>query len=231
MFSLSGCSDKNDENQVSTANLENVAKEEEMPEKGSFDARVAEFNEVYKKALLTTGQGKTEEAAATAKQADDLWIKIFNDFVNNPPKEYRGTEDWVEKMKGLSSLVMEADEKVGQGDLEEAHEKLETVRKNLKELRAENKIRSISDDMLAFHDVMEEITAMESRAEAEQRMADLKITFTVLKEYNEGDAKYEEMVKKLENVISEVDTSTEENFKEKRDKLKPAFIALYMMFG
>lgn len=232
MISLSACSKKEKEAvNVNPENNSDIAGEEKALKKDSFDVRVSKFNEVYKKALLSTGQENAEEAAETTKEAFNLWIKIFNDFVNNQPKEYRATKDWIEKMKSLSSLVLASESMVEKGELKEAHEKLEIVRKNLKELRVENKIRSISDDMLTFHNVMEEVIAKKSRAEAESKMADLKISFTILKEYNEGDVKYEEMIKKLENVISEVDTSIEENFKEKRDKLKPAFIALYMLFG
>jgi len=235
VFGVSGC-DKGVENELSSGSeqaevVDDAVMEEDLSEEKTFDVRVAEFNEAYKKALLSTGQEKAEEALKSSEDANNLWIGIFNDFVNNQPQEYKETTDWVERMKSLSTLIITSNDMVKEGEFKEAHEKLEMVRKKMREIREENNIRNISDDMLTFHDVMEEVAEAETRAEIDDKMVDLKINFTVLKDYNEGDEKYEEKLKKLENVISEVDNSDESTFIEKRDKLKPAFIELYMMFG
>lgn len=232
MLSISACSKKSNEKAVIDDIVDQAdATDVEVVKNIIFDERLEEFNKIYKKALLLTGQENTEEAVKTTKEAYDLWIVIFNDFVNNQPKEYRETRDWALRMKSLSSEIVAAESFAERGEMKEAHEKLELVRKNIREIREENNIKNISSDMLVFHDIMEELLLIKTKAEAETKIVELKISFATLKSYNYGNLEYEEMIQKLEKAISEIDNSTEDIFKEKSEKLKPIFVDFYMQFG
>lgn len=223
-FSFSGCGKEVVDNEKINLNSE----EEKML---SFEESLSEFNISYKKALLSTGKEQKEEAEKTTRQSYEAWKRIVKNFSNNKPEEYIQEEDWINKLNELNLLEEEALEDVLAGNLFESHEKLELVRKRIKELRTANGIRNIGDDMLSFHDVMEEVANAETKEKAMEHFTDLKINFTVLKEYNQDDIEYNKAVNELSNVISEIESSVDTTFIRFRDKLKPAFIALYMQFG
>ncbi len=225
---------------ISTACGTNIDKDNEIIEDKvvednkiikTFDSEVKEFNEIYKTALFATSKGKRVEAENATMDSYQQWKLIVKEYAQNQPAEYRKVGDWAIKLKELEKIEEDAIELVLKDKTEEAHEKLELFRERLMELRKESGIKNISDDMLVFHDILEEVVKTENREEVLKKMPDLKISFTVLKEYYQDNTQYKEMIKDLENIIAELDSVSEKRFDEVKLKLKPAFIALYIQFG
>lgn len=122
-----------------------------------FESRVYEFNEIYKKALFSTGQNKVEEAAQSVPMALEKWNEIEKVASDNTLTDYFINEGWEAKLIQIGDHVRTSNDLMGDSKLSLAHEELEQVRLLFRDLREENNIKSISDEMLYVHDHMEEI--------------------------------------------------------------------------
>lgn len=228
--SVTGCATKelNKVKDIAETEIKEEKKEEEEKNK-TFDEELSEYNEVYKKALFSTGQEKKDEALKTTQESTNKWKEISSKHAGNQPKEYKKS-NWGEFISEINALQNKANELTKEGKNKEAHEELELVRKKIKEVRQENGIKNISDDMLIFHDVMEKLIELKTKEEFMEGIDELKITFTELKGYSLGE-EYGSLIFNIEKTISEIENSTPENYIEKRDNLKPAFIKAYLKFG
>jgi hypothetical protein len=224
---VGGCSiGKKDSSPI---NINNNIKKDSIDIK-TFDGQVKEFNEVYKKALFATGKEKKEESKKNMSMSLSLWQKVVDNFKEQQPNEYKSTLDWGGSLDEILALEKSADKLVKEEKFQEAHEELEVVRKKLKELRQDNNVKNISDDMLIFHDIMEEVIEIESLDKAKGHFDELVLSFSELRKYAFG-SKYEEKLKKLEKALMDIVGSSKDDFKENRDKIKPLFIDIYLVFG
>lgn len=204
---------------------------ESNPADPEFQQAVNEFNEVYKKALFTTGQKKTEEAQQSTPKSLQMWQDIVAKYGDTPPTGYQQSADWSGTLNEILILEEKAANLVDQGEFVEAHENLEQVRKTLRSLRQENNVTHISDFMLTFHDEMELVVEAPSLEEAQPHIDKLVEYIEPIKTHSDNPD-YQAEVSKLTNLVTQLaNAETEEAFKEAQSKIRPAFIQLYLQYG
>lgn len=187
------------------------------------------FNAIYKKALFATGKEQSEEALKTTKETLVLWEGIEKNFANNQPIEYQLTQAWSDKVIEIGDKIRIADALNQESKYVDAHEELEFVRKALKNIRFENERLILSDYMLIFHDTMEEVieSGTDKNIELIKKLnADLQ---PILKE--KGSDNYQTLAKELEKIVNDLEETRGDKYEEVLNKIKPAFIQIYLQFG
>ena len=197
----------------------------------TFNTYFIAFNDVYKKALLATGQDKVEASEVNIILTTEAWQNIEDVFLTSQPSEYNKTEDWTSAISSVSELVVSANTLVAEGELHEAHLKLETVRADLRDLREENDIVILTDTMLIFHDAMEAVTEAEDKNVT--GLEDLLIKLAPIKDdvMYINNAEYKVKVDALEDIVMSLQAAEGEEYTTLLSQLKPTYISLYMQFG
>lgn len=226
---LSGCGNKKQE--VKDKSSLDIVVDTEVVENQSFEDAVYNFNKLYKEALLGSRSGKSEGLVDACRGAYGSWQMLVSDHAQKQPPEFKRTNDWVLSLKSIENTLEESLEAALRSERELANEKLEEARKALFDLRRENAIKNISDDMLLFEEAIDKVVVIEIKDEAAIFMADLKIKFTVLKEYNQNNSKYREMIKEIENIVGGMDSASGRAWAKEKTRLKPSFLALFKEFG
>jgi len=197
----------------------------------SFDGRVRDFNDIYKKTLIALSSGQKIEAKRNMQNVLNLWLEIEKNFLNSKPKEYIITRNWEDKIKLITKLNTEAADLVKQGKYDEALKKLNEVRIKIKQLREENRVKNISNNFLSLSDEVDKISKIEKRTEAIKNLPELKIKFVEAKEFFPNNQEYQKMLVDFAQIISDIENSSDTTFIKNRDRLKPAFMVIYLKFG
>lgn len=187
------------------------------------------FNNIYKKALFNTWK-LNEEWVKQTEQALEEWNELMNKFVWKKVVWYQKTEKLDNKLEKIGKFISEANTFVSEWNMPEAHEKLEHVRKEIRKIRQENWVKSISDDMLTVHDIMETIVDHKwdkNLAEFDE----INIWIEALERFNIWNNEYEEMLLSFKNIVIELSKLEWEDYTTKLKELKPKFIKIYMKFG
>jgi len=197
----------------------------------SFDGQVRDFNEVYKKTLLAINNKQNEEAERGIREVLAYWLEIEKNFLKNKPREYIITRNWEEKIITITELTELTKDLVDHGDYEEAFKQLEKVRQKIKQLREENRIKNISNNFLSLSEEVDKLSQIEKREEAIILLPELKIKFTETKEFLPTDQDFQAKLNDFAAIISDIENSSETTYKKNRDRLKPAFLEIYLKFG
>lgn len=197
----------------------------------SFDGQVRDFNEIYKRTLLAINNKQKEEAEKGMREVLVYWLEIEKNFLKNKPREYIITRNWEDKISSITELNNLAKDLVDHGDYEEAFKQLEKVRQKIKQLREENRVKNISNNFLSLSDEVDKISQIESREEAIKLLPELKIKFTETKEFLPTDQEFQTKLINFAAIISDIENSSDTTYKKNRDRLKPAFLEIYLKFG
>lgn len=192
---------------------------------------INEFNNVYKQALFATGKGE-ESSIKPLVGSLGMWENIEKKYLSGTIEEFSKTPDYKERLIFIWDLMRNAEKLVSENKkYAESHEELEMVREKLKELRQENGIKNISDDMLVVHGLIEEIVLLGSDRNS-WLLLSLKNYIPNLRKYNEWNEAYKEALDKFENTFLELyKVNKPQEYGEKVKELKPAFTEFYLNFG
>ncbi len=223
MLTLVGCSQ-------STKNNDATAENPIEMQQSKFIQALALFNRMYKPALLATAKEDLSKVDQAMKKADQAREIIRPLYENNELTDFAKSEDPESKLDQIAKHIKDASALVAEKKYEDAHEELEQVRKKLFNLRQENNIPSISDDLLIFHDIMEEV--IESEKKDKEEIKKLQEALEPLAKYNANNAIYKAALDSLQKAVDELGyRDAGEEYKKAITDLKPAFINLYIKFG
>lgn len=221
-------------------------------EQPDFNKQFLTFNEPYKTVLFSTGQNKESKKEIEAAKIE--WQKIENNFAQNKyrPEEYLNTENWTEKITNIGELLNESENLINENNLVDAHAKLEQIRKDLMDMRTENNITILTDLLLSFHNEMELLIEDEQKnndnnkddeANSINRAERLKNLNTKIEpivvweelsentEFSKLAANISEILANLNQIEENDENEDIEAFAKELEKLKRAFIRLYLTFG
>jgi hypothetical protein len=197
---------------------------------GSFDQQVASFHNLYKEALFATGEnGEQDVAVVVTPEVATTWIAIENQFITDQPAEYEEVNRWRQKLVSITDSINQAENLVASENFEQAHEELEEVRSKLKDLRAEAGNLILADYMLEFHDTMEEL--VELGVKNPELIEKLRVELEPIIAAEITDPVYAEQAFELEAIINQLEQLEGEEFTNELEKLKPAFIKIYLEFA
>jgi hypothetical protein len=200
-------------------------------QRGSFDDLVSSFDSVYKDAREATGNGQADEAETKAPEAAGIWAQIEKNFAGSQPAEYAKTANWESAIRGIGDLMREADRLTAQGQLEAAHAKLVEARDWLKEIREENQVRSLTDLMIDLSAAVDDVA--DSPAKDAVKLQELRRRLEPVAAWEEyrADASYQAMVGELTEVIKLLQIYDGDEYRTELEKLRPAFLRLYLAYG
>ncbi len=119
------------------------------------------FFNPYKHALFLTGQAEVGPAAAALDSA----MTAFKHLVEHPPESWKEDPGWPERREAMGASLVAADTLLQHGRTADSHEALEAVRYQLRDQNRAAGLDGWPDELLAFHDPMEEMV-MAGDAEA-----------------------------------------------------------------
>jgi len=199
-------------------------------EKVSLEETVERIDEAFKAGLLLSVDGQVEQAAEVAPRSLQAWENFVNAFKNKQPEIYNQSRDWEDKLLTILEHQRKADELFKEGNLNEAQVELEQSRLIFKEIKEENNILEISDELLAFYAEIKVITAAKNKNEVAANLNNLKLRFTILKEVN-IDKNYSQLMVRLENIIRDLDRLLDgPEFRKAQKELMPTFMELYQKY-
>lgn len=114
-------------------------------------------NAPYRMALYKTNGNSAAEAKQALEQAQAAWEKLASQFGKQPAAPYDRDAGFAESLAAASKVYVKAMAEVNAGDLKAAHATLEDVRDIMSDLRKRNQVVVFSDQMNAYHAVMEHI--------------------------------------------------------------------------
>jgi len=132
------------------------------------------------------------------------------------------------KLAEIEAIISESENFIQKNQLKKAHESLETIRVKLMELRLENGIKNISDDMLLFHNSMEKL--VESKVKDELLIQELEALIIPFKNYNTNNPDYKLLLENLSNILTDLKNKNWKAYSKLLETLKPAFIQIYLQF-
>lgn len=196
----------------------------------SFDVEAAKFNTYYKTALIATRQGDAPKSEIALQSAITSWRDIANYYRSNQPVDYMKTKDWLAKINNIYELVIKAENFIPQKKLAEAHGNLVAIGQALSAMRQENDKKTIGDDLLSFYENVKAASDAPDKTEVMKKLPDLKLRFTILKEYN-INAEYKKEIGNLEEIIGAIDRLEGPDWAKAHKALEPAFNQLFLRFG
>lgn len=120
-----------------------------------FNSALGAWNTFYKRSLLATKGGKTGERPLGDSRV--AWYQVLSRYYADPPAEYAEDARWQTGLATITGHLHMAEWMAAGGDMAEAHEALEPVRRIWMDIRTRNGVRSFGDEVTRFHDVMEPV--------------------------------------------------------------------------
>jgi len=111
----------------------------------------------YRLALFKTNTGTPDDALASVQKAQQAWLGLSQQFGGTPPAPYDRDAAFAATLQEVNRIYAAAAEQARAGQLPQAHETLEAIRKLVADLRQRNQVSVYSDHMNAYHAVMEQL--------------------------------------------------------------------------
>ena len=151
-------------------------------------------------------------------------------YKEKQPIEYKRTRDWDKKLLRILQHEERANELIKESRLDEARAELDASREIFSQIKKENGILDITDELLSFYETIEKVKAANNKQEVLPYLGELKIKFTRLKKYN-FDEKYHQLLLKLEMSIGYLDKLLDgPDYKNAQNNLEPIFLEIFMNY-
>lgn len=187
------------------------------------------FNKNYKLALYDSWKANSWAINEINVVVEEAW-NLISKYRWAKVKWFEKTADLDEKLVSLWVYSLNASDFATSWKMESAHTELEKIRILISEIRQQNWIVSISDDMLKVHNKMEEIVWSPDKKNKD-KIEELKQLTNVLKTYNTDNDEYKNMLWEFEKKITNLWQSSWEEYKKELIMLKSLYIKMYLKFG
>lgn len=127
---------------------------------GPFQDAEAQVRAAYADYRAALFQTNKKDAAATEAALSGFrikWSALATAWKAAPPPQYAADPKLGETLEKIARINETAAEETKAGKLAEAHETLEDIRDELSALRARNGVTTFSDQMNAYHEMMETV--------------------------------------------------------------------------
>ncbi len=125
------------------------------------EAQLRDAYTAYRTALFQSNAGNAPATQTALDQAVEKWAAISADWTANPPPQYADDSALSGTLDTVGTMLAQARDTVGAGDLTKTHEELEAVRNQIWDLHQRNGVIGFSDRMNAYHLTMEEVLAVD----------------------------------------------------------------------
>lgn len=198
----------------------------------NFDESMIEFNDSYKKALLSTDAAVNDareknDAISAARASWLIWKDVVKIFIAKQPKEYKHTADWGASLVKIAEMLELVNEDLVRNDFAAADKKMKEVGRLVGAINKENNIKTFDNVAFQYYEILSRMVVVKNRAEAIKHLPELKLKFLELKSLQPGEA-YEKTFSAMEKAMSGIENSTDKTFPSYQPRLLPAFRDLYL---
>ncbi len=137
-------------------------------------------------------------------EASKNWQLFYENFKENQPEEYKKSRDWSKKLWEIKVLSAKAYELSLEGDIEAAKFKSAKARDIYLQIKKENNILDMSDELLQFYKQSILLNQAENKAEIIILLPKIKISFVNIKE-RKNNKEFIVLINKIEKTITDLD--------------------------
>lgn len=160
VFFIPGCKGKTSEGGSESG-------EDGVSDFATFETAITDFKEVVRFVSVTPDKAMAYDAA---KKAEESWGKVAETFPEDPPKQYRGDDEWPDRVTSLKNLMGDIGSAASKEDFTTADAKVREAELLLLELNEANKMNSAGDEAIKILDLADQLEA----AFREERFNDAK---------------------------------------------------------
>lgn len=122
-----------------------------------FKAGMTEAYAAYRQALFTTNAGDPGKARVANQAFRDKWDALRAEWEKTPPPHLADDPAFATTLDRVAGIASSATGIIAEGNLPEAHEKLEAIRAEISALNERNGVVTFSDFMNDYHAQMEHV--------------------------------------------------------------------------
>ncbi len=215
---------------LNTKNIDNnkivTVEEKSIYEELGFFELLGEFEKKNKEIIISL-ERRDDEIINISNKALEIWSLVHSKFKNKQIVEYSNTKDWAKKLELIYEASISANNYILDKKFDEAYFELDMIRRQLRNMRRENNIININDQMLDFFDSLQPVVQAEKKEKTKEYMQSLKLNFLSLKELNRGDT-YNNNILIIEKAISGIDRLVASDFRRSQLELDLGFQELYL---
>ena len=193
-----------------------------------FDNNLASFEKYYKKTLVFSRRGDLKHAQINSKKSLEAWESVYKNFKDKQDSEYINTIYWKKNLEIIYEINIKSNSLIDNKKLNEANLELLKIRIILREMRKENNILSVNDQMLDFYDSFLPVISANKKSETIEYMQDMKLDFLEIKEIYSGQ-EHGSGIKKIEGALSGIDRLVASDFRDAQKDLLVYFEDLYLL--
>jgi hypothetical protein len=197
----------------------------------------------YRIALFQSSAGNAEATTKALQTLGENWGALTQKWTSGPPPQYADDAQLPETLEQVRTVISNATEAAGQGDLPKAHTTLEAIRSEIGDLHGRNGLIGFSDRMNAYHAEMEKV--LDSASDDAAGSADMPGAAAVLAFLaaeiaahpapEANDPAYAPLVDALLGSVNALQSAAESGdaaaVKAAIAGLKPAYSKLFVKFG
>jgi len=196
-------------------------------EKGNFEDLLKRFEENQKASLIFSNRGDQKLALDNSSKSLSIWRMIYSEFKTSPPIEYKETINWPKRLELIFESCINSNNLIRNNELGQAAESLDKIRRTVRDMREENNIKHLNDQLLYFYDSLSPVVLAKDKEESAPYLQELKINFLLLKELNISN-KYNKKILEIEQAIAGIDKLIASDFKKAQTDLAFLFEELYL---
>lgn len=155
-----------------------------------FEKALAAAYAPYRAALMQTNQKDKAATEQSLGAFEARWTALTKIYRTAPPPQYADDERWPATLASVDQTIEAAKSETARGDLAKAHDVLESIRRQLGDLRTRNGVITFSDRMDAYHEKMEEIAGARHDPSDTAALARLRENAAVLAYLAQGIEKH-----------------------------------------
>ncbi|MCX6793388.1 MAG: DUF2892 domain-containing protein [Candidatus Falkowbacteria bacterium] len=191
------------------------------------------MNNYYKQTLFYTGQNKKTESADNYEKLAIEYKKFNDKYLSYHPYVIKNDANFNNDLIIVSEKVINAKDKIYNGDLTLLHKDLEEIRPIFQDILKRNGFSMLAVSLVDFHDAMEKIITAADNKNSQEVIAVYDEVSDKLKAVEEvaADDEIKAIRSNLDALLDLANNNKSEELSKKAAELKSSFIKVYLVRG
>lgn len=193
----------------------------------------SKMNDSYKQTLFYTGQNKRPESLESYNKLLIAYPQFLNKYTNYHPFIFKFDKKFNSDIKEVSDIINNLNDQINNGDLPDAHKKLESVRPIFQDILKRNGFSMLAVVLVDFHDAMEKIITAADAKNATELLLVYPEVDNKLQAVEEiaNDTEIQEIRLKLNEIYFLANDGKSDLLSAKAAELKSTFVKVYLKRG
>lgn len=192
-----------------------------------------QINDSYKQTLFYTGQNKRDEAVENYNKLLAEYPIFLNKYTKYHPPAIKADKQFNPDISDVYTLIISLNDQILNGDLADAHIKLEEVRPVFQDILKRNGFSMLAVTLVDFHDAMEKIITAADAKDTESLIDVYPEVDEKLKAVEEiaNDEEIQTIRQKLDETYALAKDGKADELSAKAAELKSSFVKVYLKRG